>query len=260
MADRPSPAPSGRTTSPAGWSPRSRPSASRPSTPTCRPARPAGPRLTACSASRRSPSPATGAGPVPPPTSASASWRRSGVSAEPDGRARVSFALVGVLALALAAIVATRPNPTPPLRGEAVAFAVRPAGVEASAVVAADGTGSLVELTATGLDPDTTYALWLTPPGGDYPERVAAGTFRPNERRRGRRAPPRRAAGRPDGPRLGHRPRRLRHPRHPTGLAPRRPLRALGRDALGDDPGDSAPRPCRPARRGRARRAAGGSP
>ena len=26
--------------------------------------------------------------------------------------------------------------------------------------------GSLVELTATGLDPDVTYSLWLTPPGG----------------------------------------------------------------------------------------------
>ena len=66
------------------------------------------------------------------------------------------------------------------LRGEAVEFARLEAGVEASAVVAAEGTGSLVQLVATGLDPDVTYALWLTPPGGGYQERVAAGTFRPD--------------------------------------------------------------------------------
>ena len=40
--------------------------------------------------------------------------------------------------------------------------------------------GSLVALTAEGLDPKATYALWLTPPGGGYRERVAAGTFRPD--------------------------------------------------------------------------------
>jgi hypothetical protein len=95
---------------------------------------------------------------------------------------RTTVAMVGAAAVALVAIVATRPNPTPPLQGEAVTFVVQPAGVEAAAVVARDGEGSLVELTATGLDPDTTYALWLTPPGGGYPERVAAGTFRPNDR------------------------------------------------------------------------------
>ena len=38
-----------------------------------------------------------------------------------------------------------------------------------------------MELTAEGLDPAVTYALWLTPPGGGYAERVAAGTFRPDE-------------------------------------------------------------------------------
>jgi Putative zinc-finger len=106
------------------------------------------------------------------------------VSAERRARRRVgaSFALVGVAAVALVAIIATRPNPTPPLRGQAVAFAVQPSGVDASAVVARDGAGSLVELTASGLDPATTYALWLTPPDGGYAERVAAGTFRPNAR------------------------------------------------------------------------------
>ncbi len=43
---------------------------------------------------------------------------------------------------------------------------------------------------ATGLDPDVTYALWLSPPDGTWDDRVAAGTlddrvaagtFRPNE-------------------------------------------------------------------------------
>ena len=68
------------------------------------------------------------------------------------------------------------------LRGEEFAFRTLPAGVQAEAVVADDGgAGSLVQLVASGLDPDVTYALWLTPPGGTYPDRVAAGTFRPDE-------------------------------------------------------------------------------
>ena len=98
------------------------------------------------------------------------------------GRVRPSLAMVSVAAVVLLTIVATRPNPSPPLDGREVAFASRPAGVEAEAVVATDGAGSLVAVTASGLDPDITYALWLTPPGGGYPERVAAGTFRPNAR------------------------------------------------------------------------------
>ena len=32
-----------------------------------------------------------------------------------------------------------------------------------------------------GSTPAITYALWLTPPGGGYQDRVAAGTFRPDE-------------------------------------------------------------------------------
>jgi hypothetical protein len=38
----------------------------------------------------------------------------------------------------------------------------------------------VVELTASGLDPDTTYALWLTPVDGSYEQRVPSGTFRPD--------------------------------------------------------------------------------
>jgi hypothetical protein len=65
------------------------------------------------------------------------------------------------------------------LTGDAMAFSVVPANGSGTATVAHDPAGSIVQLTATGLDPGLTYALWLTPPGGGYAERVAAGTFRP---------------------------------------------------------------------------------
>ena len=77
-------------------------------------------------------------------------------------------------------VVVTRDD-APTLDGEPVSFARVAPGVEAAATVAPDDAGSLVELTADGLDPAVTYALWLTPPGGGYPERVAAGTFRPDD-------------------------------------------------------------------------------
>lgn len=66
--------------------------------------------------------------------------------------------------------------------GIEVAFAFAPDGASASAVIAADDGASVVELVATGLDPDLTYALWLSPPGGTLDDRVPAGTFRPDER------------------------------------------------------------------------------
>ncbi len=94
-------------------------------------------------------------------------WRRGLLAA-----AAVVAVVVGLVAL--------RPEDAS-LDGEPVVFARQPAGAEASAVVAPDGDGSVVELTASGLDPDVTYAFWLTPPGGTYPQRVAAGTFRPDE-------------------------------------------------------------------------------
>lgn len=69
-----------------------------------------------------------------------------------------------------------------PLRGQAFVFTVRPDGVDASTVVAADGAGgSVVEIVASGLSPDVTYALWLSAPGGRWDERVPAGTFRADE-------------------------------------------------------------------------------
>ncbi|MEQ1785858.1 MAG: zf-HC2 domain-containing protein, partial [Acidimicrobiales bacterium] len=93
-------------------------------------------------------------------------------------RRRLAIALVALAAVA-ALGVALRPGDAS-LDGERVVFALRPPGAEADAVVAADEGGSLVALTASGLDPDLTYSLWLTPPGGGYEERVAAGTFRPD--------------------------------------------------------------------------------
>jgi hypothetical protein len=87
----------------------------------------------------------------------------------------VGFAAVLVLSL----IVSISSAHDRTLNGDAVTFAVHPSGGTASAVVAHDPAGSVVQLTATGLDPLTTYSLGLTPPGGGYAERVAAGTFRP---------------------------------------------------------------------------------
>lgn len=66
------------------------------------------------------------------------------------------------------------------LDGTPVEFAVVPAGARAAAVVAPEADGSIVALTASGLDPAVTYALWLTPPGGGYEDRLPAGTFRPD--------------------------------------------------------------------------------
>jgi hypothetical protein len=69
----------------------------------------------------------------------------------------------------------------PPLQGEEVAFTRVPSGATVEAVIADERSGSLVQLIASGLDPDVTYALWLSPPEGTWDDRVAAGTFRPDE-------------------------------------------------------------------------------
>ncbi len=87
----------------------------------------------------------------------------------------------GVAAAVVAAALVTRDDGEPRLRGEPVAFVREAAGVDASAVVAPEENGSIIELHVSGLDPDTTYSMWLTPPGGGYAERVAAGTFRPDD-------------------------------------------------------------------------------
>jgi hypothetical protein len=97
-----------------------------------------------------------------------------------SGVRRAGVALLGLAAAVAIAVVLTRDTPTT-LGGEPVTFALLAPGVEAGATVAPDDEGSIVALTASGLDPDVTYALWLTPPGGGYSQRVAAGTFRPDE-------------------------------------------------------------------------------
>ena len=97
--------------------------------------------------------------------------RRSLVAAA--GVAAAVALVVGALAL--------RPDGgLAPVQGKHFAFVDALAGAHGSAVVGKDdGRGSVVQLTATGLDPATTYALWLTPPGGTYADRIPAGTFRP---------------------------------------------------------------------------------
>lgn len=91
------------------------------------------------------------------------------------------WALAGAAAVIVAVVVvADNDDGAARVSGEAVAFTVVPAGATADAVIAEEGNGTLVQLTATGLDPAVTYALWLSPPGGTWDDRVAAGTFRPD--------------------------------------------------------------------------------
>jgi Putative zinc-finger len=85
-------------------------------------------------------------------------------------------------AAAIVAVVALQADGPSPLEGESVAFTVVPPGATVDAVIADEGRGSIVQLTASGLDPGVTYALWLSPPRGTWDDRVAAGTFRPDER------------------------------------------------------------------------------
>jgi Putative zinc-finger len=93
---------------------------------------------------------------------------------------QVALAMSAAAAAVLAGTLVTRDGGEPALRGEPVSFVRQASGVDASAVLAPDGGGSLIELTATGLDPNLTYSLWLTPPGGSYADRIPAGTFRPD--------------------------------------------------------------------------------
>lgn len=93
---------------------------------------------------------------------------------------QTGLVLLASVAAAAVAIVALRDEGrATPLRGAEVAFTVVPAGAQVEAVVADDGPGSVVQLAASGLDPDLTYALWLSPPRGGWDDRIAAGTFRP---------------------------------------------------------------------------------
>lgn len=120
--------------------------------------------------------------PTEPPSGLGARIERA-IAAE-RGRSRALrvgvAALAAAAAVALLALVWPRDDDPTPLVGEQVAFTVVPPGATADAVIADDGDGSIVQITATGLDPDLTYALWLSPPGGRWDDRVAGGTFRPD--------------------------------------------------------------------------------
>jgi len=96
-------------------------------------------------------------------------------------RRRAALVVAGGAAAAavlVAALVVLPDDAADPLEGDEYAFVVG----EAEAVVAPDDRGgSLVQLEASGLEPDRTYELWLTPPGGSYEDRVPAGTFRADD-------------------------------------------------------------------------------
>lgn len=105
------------------------------------------------------------------------------ISAERRARrlVRAGFAVLAGAAAGIVLVVALQRDGGPaPLHGEEVVFTVAPAGATVEAVVADDAGGSVVQLTATGLDPEVTFALWLSPPEGNWDDRVAAGTFRPD--------------------------------------------------------------------------------
>lgn len=96
--------------------------------------------------------------------------RRMAVSAA--GAAAAAAVVVG-------AVLVVADDGPGPLRGEEFVFSVG----DGQAVVAPydEGSSSEVELVASGLEPGTTYALWLAVPGGGRDDRVPAGTFRADE-------------------------------------------------------------------------------
>ena len=102
------------------------------------------------------------------------------VAAERRSRRVLVAATLVVAAVVVVGALALRPDGTTSLEGPTVEFALVPPGAEARAIVARDAGGSLVELVASGLDPEVTYALWLSPSGGAWEDRVPAGTFRPD--------------------------------------------------------------------------------
>jgi hypothetical protein len=127
-------------------------------------------------------SPSGQAGASPPPDLGA----RILVRVARERRARWAGRAVTAMAAAAGAVIAViasgildREGPAP-LEGEAVVFEQRAPGVEASGVLAADGQGSLIVLSASGLDPALPYTLWFTPPDGGYAERQAVTTFRPD--------------------------------------------------------------------------------
>lgn len=92
------------------------------------------------------------------------------------GRTATAMAAAAAAVTVAVATGVTRDDDPP--RAEEVVFAREAPGVDAGAIVAPDGAGTVVLLTASGLDPEDAYTLWLTPPGGGYRDRTAVGTFR----------------------------------------------------------------------------------
>lgn len=90
-------------------------------------------------------------------------------------------AVAGLVAVAIGVWAVWPEADIAPLQGREVAFTTAADGVAARAVIAGDADGSLVDLEASGLDPGSTYALWLSPPGASWEDRVPAGTFRADE-------------------------------------------------------------------------------
>ncbi len=128
------------------------------------------------------------------------------VATERRGRRfrRAALALMATAAAAAVLGVVVTRDDQQPLDGEVVSFVRLAQGVEAEATVAPDGGGSLVALTAEGLDPDvhlrpladaTRWRLPRARRGGDVP---------PGQRRTRRREAAERPPRRGDGPRLGH--------------------------------------------------------
>lgn len=121
------------------------------------------------------------AAPLPPAALGERIGRAIAAERRSTRRLRVGAAALAAAAVVVVVALAWPRDDDPSLEGERVAFTVVPEGAEAAAVIAEEGDGSLVELTAEGLDPDVTYALWLSPPGGRWDDRIAGGTFRPDE-------------------------------------------------------------------------------
>jgi hypothetical protein len=87
---------------------------------------------------------------------------------------RIALAMSAAAGAVVAGVLVARDPGEPALRGEPVAFVRQARGVDATAVLAADdGGGSLLELTATGLDPTRP-----TPCGSPHPA-VATTTASP---------------------------------------------------------------------------------
>lgn len=80
-------------------------------------------------------------------------------------------AVIALVVLVAAAVVVLGGDDDRPV----VAFTVVPRGVDAEVALAANESGTEVELRAHGLEADAWYWLWLT---GDDERRVTAGTFR----------------------------------------------------------------------------------